>query len=199
MCGRLLSMSSNKIDVALNLARKQSFTYEYLPSSGARDGEKEFVENYDPSKYGLKDDSVVLTADSCMFSVSDGALRLLLIKRGNHPYKGFWCLPGGFVDLSDGNVGEAAVRELAEETGVQGVDPKYVGVYSHPWRDPRMRNIISFGYAFFVENELEATGADDAVDAKWVDVTKVFSGEIAVGFDHLLIIKEAIITLFGDN
>jgi 8-oxo-dGTP diphosphatase len=44
---------------------------------------------------------------------------VLLVKRDKEPYKGMWCLPIGFAE-SDEEVREAALRELKEETGLEG-------------------------------------------------------------------------------
>lgn len=69
---------------------------------------------------------------------------LLLVQRGRAPYKGYWALPGGFVD--DGEDPEAAVvRELKEEAGVEGKVVGLVGVYGRPDRDPR-GHVVSVVY-----------------------------------------------------
>lgn len=59
-------------------------------------------------------DAVVFTADPSERPAP--AVRLLLIKRGNDPFKGRYALPGGFVD-PDEDLEAAAKRELEEETG----------------------------------------------------------------------------------
>lgn len=179
--------------------RNSNFWYEKLQDSSTREGELEFVLTYDMAKYGLTEESRVYTADACMFTDLGGELKVLLIQRGNHPYKGYWCLPGGFVDSTDTDAGAAAVRELAEETGVVvDVNPVFVGLYNYPWRDPRMENIISTCYAFYVEEEAIAAGADDAVDAAWVNVRDVLDGTLPVGFDHKLLILDSVLKVFSD-
>lgn len=42
---------------------------------------------------------------------------VLLVRRGNEPYRGQWSLPGGAQELGE-TVADAAVREVLEETGV---------------------------------------------------------------------------------
>ncbi|HDI74746.1 MAG TPA: NUDIX hydrolase, partial [Thermoprotei archaeon] len=71
-------------------------------------------------------DTVILT--------EDGAI--VLIKRSKDPFKGYWALPGGFVEYGE-TVEEAAIREAFEETGIRIELLALVGVYSDPSRDPR--------------------------------------------------------------
>ena len=54
--------------------------------------------------------------------------QLLLGKRGVEPAKGQWCLPGGFIEL-DESMEQAALRELAEETGLAGEIDSYIGCF----------------------------------------------------------------------
>lgn len=191
---------NDDMGTVLSLACHTSFDYFSVPGSSTRDGEAEFVASYDPSKYGLNRDSVVYTADASVFTVMDGILNILLIKRGNHPFKGYWCLPGGFVDSEDKNTAVTVVRELAEETGLTiSVDPVFVGKYDFPWRDPRMEHIVSYCYGFIVEERQAVKGADDASDAAWVPVTSVLTGEVSLGFDHLLLVKDAILKMVGNE
>nr|WP_321408946.1 NUDIX hydrolase [uncultured Carboxylicivirga sp.] len=111
--------------------------------------------------------------------------KILLIQRGNDPFKGKWALPGGFVDM-DEELKLAALRELQEETGIENVEVKQFRTYGAVNRDPRHRT-ISIVYTGFVEDELECTGQDDAADAQWFTLENL--PELA--FDHKLIITEA--------
>ncbi len=89
---------------------------------------------------------------------------IILVKRKNDPYRGFWALPGGFLDCDKENLEQAAVRELREETSLVAKisDLRLFGVYSSPSRDPR-GHIISHVYVvnYF---EGEACASDDACD-----------------------------------
>ncbi len=74
----------------------------------------------------------------------DGVLmidgQLVLIRRGRDPFKGLLALPGGFVDYGE-RVEEAILRELREETGMEGRIIDVIGIYSAPERDPRGHTI----------------------------------------------------------
>lgn len=158
-----------------------------------RDGEKEFLDNYDPLKYHKNADSVVFTADTVLFKVSaESCPEILLIKRSNHPYKGFWCLPGGFVDEGE-EPAVSAKRELLEETGIDNQIPLFkVGNYDTPWRDPRMRNIITFAYYAVTRDNVNVIAGDDAAEAQFFPLSEVASGQVQLGFDHLQVVTDTI-------
>jgi 8-oxo-dGTP diphosphatase len=69
-------------------------------------------------------------------------LRLLMIRRRNHPNIGMWALPGGFVELRE-NLEDAAKRELMEETGVENAPMIQLKTYGDYDRDPRWRVITT--------------------------------------------------------
>lgn len=53
---------------------------------------------------------------------------ILLTKRKFEPRKGYWDLPGGFVELGE-TVEESTIREIKEELGLDIKDIKYFGSY----------------------------------------------------------------------
>ena len=140
---------------------------------------EEYLVSYDISAY----DRPSVTADAV---ISDPAGRILLVKRKNHPYKGCWALPGGFVNRNE-TTAEAAVREAAEETGVLTENARLVGVYSAPGRDPRGW-IISAAYALHIEKNAAAQGGDDAAEARWFYPCDI---PFPLAFDHEEILKDA--------
>lgn len=127
----------------------------------------------------------MLTAD-CV--VVNARSEVLLIRRGNEPYRDCWALPGGFIEM-DETIEQCAVRELKEETGLV-VDvgrAMLVGVYSRPHRDPRGRT-VTVAYRVDVADAVEAVGTDDAAEARWFPLSAL----PPLAFDHDEIIAAAI-------
>ncbi|MEV0734253.1 NUDIX domain-containing protein [Polymorphospora sp. NPDC050346] len=131
--------------------------------------EEEFLAAYDPRAYP----PVAVTVDVVAFTIRDGRLHLLLVRRAAPPYAGHWALPGGFVH-PDEDLPTGAGRELAEETGVQAgglgrVHLEQLGTYGAPGRDPRMR-IVSVAYLAFAPDLPDPAAGSDADEAAWVAV-----------------------------
>lgn len=124
----------------------------------------------------------MLTVDCVVFDDDD---RLLLIKRKNPPFQELYALPGGFVDVGE-TVEAAALRELKEETGVEGAIAALIGVYSDPMRDPRGPTA---SVAFLVRpHSTQARGGDDAAEALFVED---WHG-LKLAFDHNQIVTDAL-------
>lgn len=126
------------------------------------------MQGYD--KYAFEPFAV--TVDLAVFTIREGGLRVLLVERGEQPYRGRRALPGGFVQ-PDESAQAAARRELAEETGlsdVAGLHLEQLATYSEPDRDPRMR-VVSVAYTALVPNAPEAHGGSDAARADWLPYT----------------------------
>ena len=147
----------------------------------------------DDEPAGETPEAIRLTADVVLFGEFDGALWVLLIERGWDPFKGRWALPGGHVDLGEGT-DDAAYRELTEETGISVGALVPVGAYGDVGRDPRGR-YVTFAYAGRMAHRLEPTAGDDAARAEWVRLDRVFSGEILLAFDHLEIVRDALLAV----
>ncbi len=111
---------------------------------------------------------------------------ILLIQRKFPPMQGCWGLPGGFVER-DENPSDAVLRELNEETGITGFNPKLLMVMGDPKRDPR-KHIVSIVYSVTAE-EGEPVAGDDAADARFWKLDEVLTGKVELAGDHLQIIK----------
>jgi 8-oxo-dGTP diphosphatase len=115
----------------------------------------------------------------------DPAASVLLIERAHEPLG--WALPGGFVEAGE-RVLEAALRELAEETGVVLEPPlELLGIYDDPARDPRGPT-VSVTYLKRTTGELPASGGDDAARAAWFALDAL----PPLAFDHAAIIADAL-------
>jgi 8-oxo-dGTP diphosphatase len=117
-------------------------------------------ENYDPSQFP----AFAVTVDVVILTLSEGVLRVLLVCRGESPFEGMWAVPGGFKRPNE-TLDEAAERELAEETGVDGASLlTQFGAYGDPQRDPRM-NVVTVAYLAVVRDVGELVAGTDAVAA----------------------------------
>jgi 8-oxo-dGTP diphosphatase len=140
---------------------------------------------------------VYLTADVVAFCVRDGDLHVLLVRRGNPPYRGRLALPGGFVDEGE-PVERAARRELREETGLRDrtLVLEQLGAYAAPRRDPRHRT-VSVAFLTALPADVAPVAGDDAADASWVRVEEV-QGTRRLAFDHAEILEDALERLRGN-
>jgi 8-oxo-dGTP diphosphatase len=133
----------------------------------------------------------MVTVDAIVFGFLAGKARLLLINRGNEPFKGQWALPGGFVGI-DEELEAAAARELAEETGLEGVALQQMHTFGRCGRDPRGRQ-ITVAFMGIVEGGAQKVKAgDDASDARWFDIAALPKD---LAFDHNEVAKFAIAKL----
>lgn len=162
--------------------------------------EKQFLEKYRPKDYPRPSVAV----DLVIFTIIDAQLRVLVVKRQEHPFKGDWALPGGFVRVGESakeqgeDLDAAARRELQEETGL---DPDRVHIeqlytFGRSLRDPRMR-VISVAYFALVRPDLApfVKAGGDASHAEWLPVDQLKKTEL--GFDHREIIDTALVRVRG--
>ena len=126
-----------------------------------------------------------VTTDCVVFGIEGNTINVLLIKRGNEPFKGLWALPGGFLN-PDETAEEGALRELREETGLEAAEVEQLHTFSDPKRDPRDR-VISIAYMAIVKLQ-EVKGGDDASDARWFPIDNL--PELA--FDHDWILQKGL-------
>ena len=127
-----------------------------------------------------------VTTDCLVFRKIDSVWSVLLIERGNEPFKGCWALPGGFLEMEE-DLDTCAARELQEETGLTGIELHQFYAFGAPNRDPRHRT-ISVAYWGVDNTEQQAVGSDDAVEARWFALDKLPS----LAFDHEQIIQKAL-------
>ncbi|WP_242614427.1 NUDIX domain-containing protein [Actinomadura roseirufa] len=135
---------------------------------------------------------VAVTVDLVIFTIRGGQLHVLLIERGKEPFLGRAALPGGYVRKGE-TLDEAALRELAEETGLDGrrLHLEQVRTYGDPGRDPRGR-VITVAYLALGPDMPVPMAGTDARAARWEAVLPVLGGEVPLAFDHEVILREAL-------
>ncbi len=138
--------------------------------------EKEFLEDYDVNEF----ERLSMTSDILLLSVSDikisnyrktskKMMSVLLVKRRDFPYKGKWCLPGGFLDPLSETLEECAKRVLKRETNLSNIYLEQLFTFDDVKRDPRTR-VVSTSYVALVDkNRL----TDISSDASWFDITLI--------------------------
>ena len=134
--------------------------------------------------YAYKYPRPAVTAD-CIVITREAEPKVLLIQRGDDPFKGAWAFPGGFMDM-DETTEQCAIRELEEETGLHVSDIKQIGAYSKVDRDPRGRT-ITVAYLAIIDEPIAVTGQDDAAKAEWWPVDAL----PPLAFDHDEIMADA--------
>ena len=127
-----------------------------------------------------------VTVDVVIFTIQEGVLKVLLIKRAIPPFVGRLAIPGGFV-LEDEDLDQAALRELREETGLSDVYLEQLYSFGKPDRDPRGR-VITVAYFALISPDRELTAGSDAATAAWHPVDRLPS----LAFDHANILKYAL-------
>ena len=133
--------------------------------------EKEFLKEYAVKKEKNHWGEPSVTTDTVAYNGD----KILLIRRGNYPYKNYWALPGGFFEKTDEDLNFGAQRELKEETGID-IDPKYfrqIKTYGHNF-DPRMKIVdVAFSVRVSKKDMDKIKGLDDACDARWFQIDEL--------------------------
>lgn len=136
--------------------------------------------------YTYKYPRPAVTAD-CIVVTKEAEPKVLLIQRGNPPFKGAWAFPGGFMNM-DETTEECAIRELEEETSLKISGLHQIAAYSKVDRDPRGRT-ITVAYLAIIDAPVEVKGQDDAAKAAWFPIADLPH----LAFDHYDIMQDALI------
>ncbi len=116
---------------------------------------------------------------------------ILLIKRKFNPFKNYWALPGGHIDVTDKDIVSCAQRELKEETNIDIPlsNLHYKVTIGNNKRDPRgfaLTNVFLVCINSIPENIM---AQDDASDLQWFDIHNLPTD---IDFDHSHIINDLI-------
>jgi 8-oxo-dGTP diphosphatase len=142
---------------------------------------------YDPSNFP----AFAVTVDVVILTMAEGVLHVLLVRRGQEPFRAMWAIPGGFKRPEE-TLDDAARRELSEETGVDV--PSLLtqfGAYGDPGRDPRM-NVVTVAYLAVLRDVGTIVAGTDAAQAALVPVSDLLEERIELAFDHLPIVRDAV-------
>jgi len=147
--------------------------------------EKDFLKSYN-----IRDFDVPLsTVDMVIFSLIDGEINVLLVFRDDHPCKGQWALPGGFIDLKKDRSTEAAAhRKLTEKTGLSSGYLEQVETIGSPNRDPRGWSLTVLYFALVDITRVKLSNIGKR--SKWLPLSQLANKQLA--FDHALLIEKAI-------
>lgn len=174
-------------------------------SIGENRSEREFLESYDPSGF----DHPSVAVDVALLTLVDGRLAVLLISRNDHPDRGKWSLPGGFVGFEE-SLDDAASRVLRDKADQSGMYLEQLYTFGEPRRDPRTR-VISVAYYGLVAQEKLRPLPDGDENAAFAPVRVPWPGEaggaiealgpggaaLPLAFDHSEIVGMAIKRLRG--
>lgn len=137
-----------------------------------------------------------VACETVVFDLQHDIPHVLLVKRKHEPFKGMWCIPGGFLNM-DEELDECAARELYEETGVD-IEPRdlqQVFTVGDKDRDPRGR-IIAVVYTTVVDNLENHTlcANDDAEEVDWFSMDELPK----LAADHLDTIRKTLGEVYHD-
>ncbi|MBI1918846.1 MAG: NUDIX hydrolase [Planctomycetes bacterium] len=145
-------------------------------------------------KYSYPWPRPAVTVDIALFTVAGALqnlrLRVLLIERGEQPFRGAWALPGGFV-RQDEDLQAAALRELQEETGIAQVFLEQVGAVGTPGRDPRGHVVTVLYVGLVAGDRHQLASQGDAAAVRWFDLAAGVSLP-PLAFDHALLLRQAL-------
>lgn len=142
---------------------------------------------YDPAQFP----AFAVTVDTVILTMSNSRLHVLLVRRGVAPFAGKWAIPGGFKRPAE-TLDDAAKRELAEETGIDGASLlKQFGAYGDPGRDPRM-NVVTVAYLAVLRDVGSIVAGTDAAAAALIQASDALNGKIELAFDHARIVRDAV-------
>ncbi|MDP6480269.1 MAG: NUDIX domain-containing protein [Acidimicrobiales bacterium] len=113
-------------------------------------------------------------------AVRDG--RLLMVRRGEEPGKGRWSLPGGRVEAAE-SVVSAVLRELREETGMEGLCGELIGWVE---RAAVGHHYVVLNFSVTIMGDAEPVAGDDADDARWISLEELSGTDLVEGMERFL-------------
>lgn len=131
----------------------------------------------------------LLTVDAVLFTFHAELLQVLLVKRANHPAKGQWGLPGGFVALDqDVDLAATVQRNLVAKTGVEPPHIEQLATYGGAQRDPRGWS-VTVCYSALIAHQVCAQQIASVSDVRWMPIDEALANPLA--FDHQQLLIDA--------
>jgi len=118
----------------------------------------------------------------CVGAITVDGERLLLVRRGHGPAAGEWSVPGGRVEQGE-TLAEAVLRELAEETGLEGMCDELIGWVERIGDD---HHFVIFDFRVSVLDPTEPVAGSDATEAAWVPLADVADLRLVDGLAEFL-------------
>jgi ADP-ribose pyrophosphatase YjhB (NUDIX family) len=144
--------------------------------------EQEFLKHYNIHDF----DVPLVSIDVAIFTLIENQLKVLLVQRNEHPHKGRWSLPGGFIDVAgDRDLTAAAIRKLREKTGVKTPYVEQVASVGGPDRDLRGWSVTILHMAL-IPYTTTANFVASVSDARWWSIDAALATRLAFDHRHLL-------------
>ena len=128
---------------------------------------------------------------SSIFTVSNGEVKVLLIKRKNNPYNNMWALVGGAL-YNNEELETGMQREIKEKSGISSIDLYFSGVFGKVHRSPVMRMVATSYIGVIDKEKVEImTETLKTSNADWFSITNIPK----LAYDHNEILNQALETL----
>ena len=142
-------------------------------------------------KHGTEQgDRPSVTVDVVIFTLREGSLQVLLVRRRRPPCEDMWAIPGGMIGHEE-TLEAAALRTLEEETGLGDVFLEQLYTFGDPGRDARGRVITVSYFAVVPAGDVVPWSADDAERVQWWPIDELPQ----LAFDHGDILSYALVRL----
>lgn len=133
--------------------------------------------------------SPLITVDAVLFTYHEEMLKVLVVKRGDHPEKGKWGLPGGFVDeAQDSCLEDTVLRKLKEKTGVTPPYIEQLCAVGNSQRDARGWS-VTVCYTALIAHQACETHIESVDSVMWLPIDDVAQKTLA--FDHNELVDQA--------